>query len=282
MVKGLFSTLPILTDAPCVMIQDAHRTQGESATERSVAKEQRFWEVDAARGVAVVMMVVYHLAYDLDNLGGYDIESTSGFWSQFADATASAFLFLVGISLAISYSRAGARRGLFGKYLRRGLRIFAYGMALTIVFLALQMGIVVFGILQLIGVSIILAYPLLKRRFANLILGVSLIAVGWYMRSRGVSSESPWLLPLGVVPENLPMPDYRPLLPWFGVVLLGLFAGNVLYGGGKRPADVPREAPLVAKPLVPLGRNSLLIYLVHQPMLIALLLALGVIETRTL
>jgi uncharacterized membrane protein len=84
------------------------------------------------------------------------------------------------------------------------------------------------------------------------------------------------------VPENLPMPDYRPLLPWFGVVVLGLFAGNVLYGGGKRPADVPREAPLVAKPLVPLGRNSLLIYLVHQPMLIALLLALGVIETRTL
>src|SRR3712207_7593190 len=48
-------------------------------------------------------------------------------------STASAFLLLVGSSLAISYSRTGARRGLFGKYLRRGLRIFAYGMALTVV-----------------------------------------------------------------------------------------------------------------------------------------------------
>jgi uncharacterized membrane protein len=228
------------------------------------------------------MMVVYHLTYDLDTFGGYGIESTSGFWARFADATASAFLLLVGISLAISYSRAGAEPGLFGKYLRRGLRIFAYGMALTVVFLALGLGVVAFGILHLIGVSIILAYPLLRYRLANLLLGVSVIAVGWYMRAHNVSSESPWLLPLGVVPENLVMPDYRPLLPWFGVVLLGLFAGNVLYGGGRRPAGVARKAPLAARPLVPLGRNSLLIYLVHQPILIALLAGLGVIEVGAL
>jgi uncharacterized membrane protein len=260
------------------MIQGGHRTGEDSGTERSVAKEQRFWEVDAARGVAIVMMLVYHLTYDLDNFGGYDIESTSGFWARFADATASAFLFLVGSSLAISYSRTGARRGLFGKYLRRGLRIFAYGMALTIVFLILGMGIVAFGILHLIGVSIILAYPLLKYRFVNLIVGASLIAVGWYMRAQGVALESPWLLPLGVVPENWSMPDYRPLLPWFGVVLLGLFTGNVLYEGDRRPVGVSRKTPLVAKPLVPLGRNSLFIYLVHQPILIALLAGGGVIE----
>src|SRR5918997_1305680 len=249
-------------------------------TERSAAKEQRFWEVDAARGVAIVMMVIYHLTYDLETFGGYGIESTSGFWAWFADATASAFLFLVGISLAISYSRTGP--GLFGKYLRRGIRILAYGMALTLVFLALGLGVVAFGILQLIGVSIILAYPLLRYRFANLFLGVSVIAVGWYMRAQEVSSESPWLLPLGVVPTNLPMPDYRPLLPWFGMVLLGLFVGNVLYGGGRRPAGVPRNAPLVARPLVPLGRNSLFIYLIHQPILVALLAALGVIEIGAL
>ena len=238
--------------------------------------------MDAARGVAIVMMVVYHLTYDLETFGGYDIESTSGFWARFADATASAFLFLVGVSLAISYSRAGARRGLFGKYLRRGLRIFAYGMALTVVLYVLGVGIVAFGILHLIGVSIILAYPLLRYRFANLILGLSIIVVGWYLRVQDVSSESPWLLAFGVVPENLPMPDYRPLLPWFGVVLLGLFVGNVVYGGGKRPEGFPRKAPPVARPLVPLGRNSLFIYLVHQPLLLALLAGLGVIEVGLL
>ncbi|HLL98764.1 MAG TPA: heparan-alpha-glucosaminide N-acetyltransferase [Rubrobacteraceae bacterium] len=237
--------------------------------------------MDAARAVAIAMMVVYHLTYDLEYFGGYDIESTSGFWARFADATAGTFLFLVGVSLAISYSRAsagGPHRSLFGKYLLRGIRILAYGMALTAVFLVFGMGVVAFGILHLIGVSIILAYPLLRYRYANLFLGLSIIAVGVYMRIEGFSSESPWLLPFGVVPENLVMPDYRPLLPWFGVVLLGLFAGNVVYGDGKRPALFAGKAPAAAKPLLPLGRNSLFIYLIHQPILILLLAAFGVIE----
>jgi uncharacterized membrane protein len=243
--------------------------------------EQRFWEVDAARGVAIAMMVVYHLTYDLDYFGGYDIESTSGFWARFADTTAGAFLFLVGVSLAISYSRASAAgqdRSLFGKYLLRGIRILAYGMALTVVFLVFGMGVVAFGILHLIGVSIILAYPLLRYRYVNLFLGLSIIAVGVYIRIEGLSSETSWLLPFGVVPENLVMPDYRPLLPWFGVVLLGLFAGNVVYGDGKRPALFAGKAPAAARPLLPLGRNSLFIYLIHQPILILLLAAFGVIE----
>src|SRR5215208_4515723 len=91
--------------------------------ERSAAHEQRFWEVDAARGIAIAMMVVYHLMFDLDYFGGYAIESTSGFWALFADATAGTFLFLVGVSLAISYSRASAGlqgQSLFWKYLLRG------------------------------------------------------------------------------------------------------------------------------------------------------------------
>ncbi len=257
-------------------------TEGEeSGTERSATQEQRFWEVDAARALAIAMMVVYHLAYDLDYFGGYDVESTSGFWARFADATAGTFLFLVGVSLAISYSKASAGRpgrNLFGKYLLRGIRIFAYGMVLTVVFLAFGMGVVAFGILHLIGVSIILAYPFLKYRLPNLLLGLFLVAVGLYVQIEGFSSESPWLLPFGVVPENLLMPDYRPLIPWFGVVLLGLFAGNVVYGGGKRPALFAGKAPTFARSLLPLGRNSLFIYLIHQPILVALLAALGVIE----
>ena len=227
------------------------------------------------------MMVVYHLMYDLDYFGGYDIEATSGFWARFADATAGTFLFLVGVSLAISYSRATAGRpgrSLFGKYLLRGIRILAYGMALTVVFLVFGMGVVAFGILHLIGVSIILAYSLLRYRYVNLFLGLSIIAVGVYIRIEGLSSETSWLLPFGVVPENLVMPDYRPLLPWFGVVLLGLFAGNVVYVDGKRPALFAGKAPAAARPLLPLGRNSLFIYLIHQPILILLLAAFGVIE----
>ena len=239
-------------------------------------KVDRFWGVDAARGIAIIMMIVYHCTYDLDTLGGYHIQSTTGYLALFADVTAGLFLFLVGISLAISRTRTGLTGWrLFGKYLARGLRILAYGVVLTVVFLALGMGVVAFGILHLIGFSIILAYPFLSLRLTNLVLGTVIFIAGQYILAQDLYSQSFWLLPFGVVPEGVMMPDYRPLLPWFGVVLIGLFFGNVVYGG--RPAVPEDKAPVLARPLLPLGRNSLFIYLIHQPIIIALLAATGIV-----
>ena len=230
--------------------------------------------MDAARGVAILMMVVYHFVFDLYAFGGYDVDAVGGFWARFADATASLFLFLVGVSLAISSGRGG---GGFRKYLLRGIRILGYGLLLTAIFLVFGMGIVAFGILHLIGVSIILSYPFLKLRFANLVLGVVIFAAGLYVQAWDPTGSA-WLLPFGVVPEGWAMPDYRPLLPWFGVVLVGLFFGNTVYGDGRRPEGLPSAAPAPARPLLPLGQNSLAIYLVHQPVMILLLAALGVVD----
>jgi len=245
----------------------------------------RFWEVDAARGIAIVMVVLYHLIYDLDNFGGYQIESTSGFWAVFADTSAFAFVFLAGLSLSLSYARASAGpcsgRELFGKYLRRGARIFAYGMLITLVFWVLGFGTVIFGILHLIGLSIVLAYPFMKLRLPNLLLGLSVIALGVYVQIEDLSAAGAagvLLAPLGVVPESLFMPDYRPLLPWFGVVLLGLFFGNVVYRERARKTPSGTERPAYARLITFLGRHTLLIYLVHQPVLITALWALGVIS----
>jgi uncharacterized membrane protein len=248
----------------------------ERGTERRV---DRFWEVDAARGVAIIMMIVYHTTYDLDTLGGYDVQSTTGYWALFADLTAGLFLFLVGVSLAISRARTSLTGWrLFGKYLARGARILAYAAVLTVVFLALGMGVVAFGILHLIGISIILAYPFLRLRLTNLVLGTLIFLAGQYILAQDLGSQSFWLLPFGVVPEGVIMPDYRPLLPWFGVVLIGLFFGNVVYGGGRRPVVLGDKAPMLARPLLPPGRNSLFVYLIHQPIIIALLAVTGVVD----
>lgn len=250
----------------------------------SGGKRQRFWDVDVVRGVAIAMVVLYHLVYDLDNFGGYPVESTSGFWAVFADTSAFLFVFLVGVSLTLSYSWASAARGStgapFGKYLRRGLRIFAYGMLITLVFRLVDYGYVIFGILHLIGVSVVLAYPFLKLRAANLALGLGLIAVGAYVGAKDFAAggaAAVLLSPLGIAPEGLLMPDYRPLLPWFGVVLLGIFFGNAVYlpRRGKKPSGA---MPRYAAPLAFLGRRTLLIYLIHQPVLIATLWALGIIS----
>ena len=105
-----------------------------------------------------------------------------------------------------------------------------------------------------------------------------MIAAGLYVNVLDLTSESLWLLPLGVVPEGIFMPDYRPLLPWFGVVLLGVFAGNLFYGTGKRTAGLAGRMPPPARPLTFLGRHSLFIYLVHQPILVGLLAVLGIVS----
>ncbi len=250
----------------------------------------RFWDVDVVRGIAMVLVATYHFVYDLDFLAGYPVNAVGMFWGNFADTSAFMFVFLAGLSLALSHQRArmkvGPEANLFPKYLRRGLRIFGYGMGITVVFWVLKAGVVIFGILHMLGVSIILAYPFLRRRWTNLFFGLSVVAAGAFIQADQNSFVLPgvWgflLAPFGVFPAGVYMADYRALLPWFGVVLLGLFVGNTFY---LRRRDVKPlgQAPRPMRPLAFVGRHTLFIYLIHQPILIALLWAFGVVNPSAL
>ena len=238
----------------------------------------RYWEVDFFRGIAVLMMILFHALYDLDYFSG-TVDVHSGIWPLFAKATASVFLLLVGVSLTISSARARMKgEDSFLRYLKRGVRIFSWGMAVTLsTFLLLGHGYVVFGVLHLIGVSIILSYPLLRRPLPAIVFGTTAISAGLWLRQ--FSFDSPWLLWLGFVPGGFYSVDYFPLLPWFGVVAVGIFLGDVLYPEGVRRVTLPDiSAKAPAKQICSVGRNSLAIYLIHQPILIISMQFLGIIE----
>jgi uncharacterized membrane protein len=113
------------------------------------------------------------------------------------------------------------------------------------------------------------------RRWLSLIVGLSLIALGIYLN--GQVSYDPWLIWLGVKQVNRLMVDYYPVLPWYGVALLGIFAGHTLYPGGQAQFHLPAifDNPLV-RGLAFLGQHSLLIYLIHQPILLGMLFLVGV------
>ncbi|MDY6865598.1 MAG: heparan-alpha-glucosaminide N-acetyltransferase [Halobacteriota archaeon] len=244
----------------------------------------RFWELDLLRGVAVIMMVIFHFLYDLSYFGDCNLNVHYGFWWYFARVTATIFILLVGISLSLSYSRIEelgmSRRGRITKYAKRGLKVFLWGLVVTVVtWIFLRDGFIIFGVLHFIGISIILSYPFIKHRYSNLVLGTVMIAIGLSLRD--LTFDSYFLIWLGFRPEYFYTFDYFPILPWFGVVLIGLFIGNSLYDGQKRKFDLfdLTENTLV-RPLSFLGRHSLFIYLIHQPVLVATLYLLGVVSSN--
>ncbi len=241
--------------------------------------EKRFWEIDFLRGIAIIIMMLFHFLFNLYYFGNLDINLTTGFWSYFADTGASIFLLLVGISLTLSYSRATLSTArLFKKFFKRGLKIFSWGIIITIITrIFLGDMYVIFGVLHLIGVSIILSYPFLKFRGWNVLIGVFCIITGACIEN--LVMDFPWLLWLGLRPAQFSTVDYFPLLPWFGVVLIGIFLGNVLYPGHRRIfylVDLSHLSPV--KSLCFLGKHSLFIYLVHQPIFIVILFSLGLIS----
>ena len=141
---------------------------------------QRFWEVDLLRGVAVVMMITFHTLFNLEFFGDYPLVLDGGFWFYFQQATAGLFFLVAGVASTLSYARAGDRS--FWRFFRRGGKIFACGMVVTVVtWLFLREGYVVFGVLHCIGLSIILAYPFLPRPYWALPAGILCIAVGNYL-----------------------------------------------------------------------------------------------------
>ena len=232
----------------------------------------RYWEIDTTRGIAIVMMILFHVLFDLNFLGIAPWPGSATFWRIFAETTATLFLFIVGLSFTISAahaSRSMDRTAFFVKYLKRGLGIFALGMAVTVVtWLYLGTGYVVFGILHLIGLSIILAPLFYRYTWINLIAGTGIILLGFMA---GDISGPAYLLWLGIHPAMFYSVDYTPLLPWFGVVLIGMFAGKILYPAGKKLLFAHMKPPSAARGLMLLGRHSLLIYLLHQPVIILIL-----------
>jgi uncharacterized membrane protein len=239
------------------------------ATASYISKHKRFWEIDLVRTVAILGLLTFHTLEVLYYFDLYPTLLRSGVWWWIRAANCGLFVFPAGVALTISYSR-GKR---MSSFMLRGLKIFGLGMVITLLSLLVAPDEYVrFGILHFFGIAFILAPFFLRFRYINLILGAALMALGLYMLGQGISVGSPWLLWL--MPYGFATLDYWPLVPWFGLLLVGMFFGEILYPQGNRRFNIPELSNPVISALTLPGRHPLLVYVAHLPILIGVLLAL--------
>ena len=243
------------------------------ASGESTAPIPRVHAVDTARGVALVGMIVFHVARDLEMFGVLAAGTTLfGPWAVFARLVAGSFLFLAGVGLVLGHCD-GVRWRAFG----RRLAVIA-GAAIVVsasTYLVAPSVFIYFGVLHAIAASSLLALAFLG-------------APAWVPAASGAAVllahgavppifATPWLGWTGLSAQVRPSLDFLPLIPWLGPCLLGVAAGRIFPWHAL--SGVGPTSRLDAM-LGWMGRRSLAIYLLHQPILLSGLWLLLVFPAR--
>lgn len=231
--------------------------------------KNRIWELDAFRGLCIWGMVLVHLVFDLTYLTGIVQWDLPDLFFLLQECGGILFLMLSGICVTLG-----------NHPIRRGLIVFGCGMLCTVVTYAMfrlhfvgNNIVIRFGVLHCLGICMLL-WPAFKRcsKPVLIAIGISIVLIGLYFHTLRVDCE--WLFPLGLRKIGFLSGDYFPLLPNFGYFLVGAALGKWLYREKKTllPKSNPRN--IVRRFLCWTGRNSLWIYLAHQPLLAGLCLLL--------
>lgn len=257
-----------------------------------VSKEKiksRIFEVDFIRGFVLILVVLFHLAYDL--LTFLDLKA----FAFILDPRFEAFFRkpFLGVLVLVSGISCSFSRNNF----KRGLRMLFFALAFTAATYAIdrfvwpESGVIWFNIIHLVAVSTLIysLLELLSRRKRKkkgergeeaftaflLLAGIyvlllSQIIINFPFAKRPASW---WLLPFSFPPEKLHMMDYLPLFPWLGMFLAGAAMGRILYKEKKTRFPQTKSYLLsLMKPVIWIGENSLWVYILHQPLTLALVL----------
>lgn len=234
--------------------------------------------LDELRGFAIAAMIVHHTFLDIGFvLGlswGYDVFDKlcvlqPVFWAI--------FIIISGICSRLSRNT-----------LKRGLIVFAAGLAVTLVTAVIMPAVgitgaeIYFGILSCLGACMIitgLIMPLIEK--TNAIAGMIICAVlfaFFYSISSGslcfgliklpeVLYKTNYLMPLGMFSKTFESADYFAILPWIFMFLFGAFVGKYAKGGAFPEWTYKKHSRFFAF----IGRNSLWFYLAHQPVIYGIL-----------
>ena len=232
-------------------------------------ERQRLDRVDALRGLAMVWMIGFHFAFDLNHLGWISPRMNfhhDPLWTIQRTLIVSLFLLCAGLGQALALQAAQG----WPRFWRRWAQVAgcAVGVSLGSA-LMFPASWISFGVLH--GMALMLVLARLAAPLGPWLwpLGLLLLTLpGWLMPP---AFDSRWLNWVGLVTHKPVTEDFVPVLPWLGVMLWGLAAGQALLA--RRAAALHGPVPALLQPLCGLGRWPLTVYMLHQPLLIGALLA---------
>lgn len=223
--------------------------------------KKRIWELDVFRGICILGVVAVHFVYDLVELFGIIQWEYPPLFSFIKSWGGVLFVLLSGVCATL-----GSRSA------RRGAIVFGCGMLITAVTYGMyRFGfdrsiLIYFGVLHCLGACMLL-WSLFRKcpTWALAVLGAGMVAAGLWLR--GVRVDFPWLIPLGLLPQEFLTSDYFPLLPNLGFFLLGSVVGRTVYRSRTSLWPQADTSNVFIRFFSFCGRQSLPIYLLHQPVL---------------
>ncbi len=242
-------------------------------------KKPRLHLVDEYRGFWIINMIIYHGIWDLVYIFGANWDLFQQNWTHvWQQVGCSSFIFISGFCWQMSKHN-----------LKRGLQVFGAGLiitAATLIFMPSSR--VLFGVLTLLGSCMLLLIPC-SRLFQKIhpLLGATISFLLFlfvypvndgYLGFAGIEMiklPSEWYQSLlgsylGFTEPTFWSTDYFPIFPWIFMYIVGYFTYSFLYNYHREKAIA-----LLSKSLCPpcgwVGRNSLIIYMLHQPVIYGIL-----------
>jgi len=228
----------------------------------------RFDRLDLLRALAIVWMAAFHFSFDLNYFGLWDPRqffTRDPFWTTQRSCIVTLFMFCAGLGQAVAMQAAQG----WPRFWRRWAQVAGCAVLVSIgsAFMFPKSWIA-FGVLH--GMATMLIVARLAWPLGNWLWPLGALAIALPQLWRSPFFDAPWLLWAGLATRKPVTEDYVPLLPWLGVMLVGLAAGRWLLH--HRRALLAGPVPRGVQPLAVLGRWSLSFYMLHQPVFIGALM----------
>jgi uncharacterized membrane protein len=233
-------------------------------TVQMTSQNERYVMLDFLRGLAVLLMIFYHSAVDLNGFRLIKIDLLGNpFWYGLPRFIVFLFLVCVGMALSIVH-----KNGIKWDLVRRRLyKIGGWAVAISLItYILFPKNFVFFGALHCIAVTSVVGVFLVNKPRLSLLLCLVLVIPDLIFR--------PVLLPISRLLDVTPF-DYVPFYPWIGIVLLGIYFEYINF----HKIRLQRNSIITA--LTTMGKHSLKIYLIHRPILLGMFFFLYKLKTSS-